>query len=113
MRKTPNCLLAALLAGTLAFVGCGKSNTGTVQGTPPPVDMPKFVQAFPTPTPDQQANLSKMQLAVRYGQYPEALVALDKLAQDASLTEPQKKAVNDLIEGLKQKLATVPTAPPK
>jgi hypothetical protein len=52
-------------------------------------------------------------MGVRYGTYPDALAALDKLASDPSLTEPQKKAVSDLIEGVKQTLAKAATAPAK
>jgi len=113
MRNITKCLLMVLLAGSLAFAGCGKSAKPTVQGTTAAVDMPKFQQAFPSPTPEQQSNISKVQQSVRYGLYPDALAALDKLAGDAALSEAQKKAVNDMIEGVKQAIAKLPTAPPK
>ena len=73
--------------------------------------LPKFKQAFPSPTPDQQGDFSKAYRAVRYSQYADALPVLDKLASNPSLTEPQKKAVSDLIDAVKQTLAKAPTPP--
>jgi hypothetical protein len=35
-------------------------------------------------------------------------VALEKLASDPALTEPQKKAVNDLLHGVKQTMTNAP-----
>ena len=102
-----------LLAGGLAFAGCGKPASTQVQGTVAAMDIPKFQQAFPSPTPAQQSNIDKVRMGVRYGTYPDVLAALDKLASDPSLTEPQKKAVSDLIEGVKQTLAKTATAPAK
>jgi len=75
------------------------------------MDIPKFQAAFPSPTPAQQSNIDKMRMAVRYSTYPEALAALDNLAGDAALTEPQKKAVADLIESIKQTQAKKAAAP--
>ena len=39
---------------------------------------------------------------LRYGNYPEAMADLDKIAADPSLTEPQKKLVADTIEQVKK-----------
>jgi hypothetical protein len=50
---------------------------------------------------------------VRYSLLPDALASLEKLASDPSLTEPQKKAVSDMIEGVKTALAKTLTAPAK
>jgi hypothetical protein len=113
MKNTTNCLLMVLLAGGLAFAGCGKPASTQVQGTITAMDLPKFQEAFPSPTPAQQSSIDKVRMGVRYGMYPDALAALDKLASDTSLTEPQKKAVSDVIEGIKQTLAKTATAPAK
>ena len=48
---------------------------------------------------------SKATMAIRYGQHAEALAELEKLAANASLTEPEKKVVNDVIGQVKQLLA--------
>lgn len=109
--RTKNWITGLLLAGVVAFAGCGKPASTQVPGTITAMDIPKFQQAFPSPTPAQQSNIDKVRMGVRYGTYPDALVALDKLASDPSLTEPQKKAVSDLIEGVKQTLAKAATAP--
>src|ERR1039457_5985614 len=113
MRTTKNCLLMVLLGGVLAFAGCGKSDKSTAQHIPATMDVAKLQQAFPSPTPGQQSALGKVQQSVRYGLLPDALASLDKLASDPSLTEPQKKAVSDMIEGVKQARAKTVTAPAK
>jgi len=100
-----------LLAGLLAFVGCGKSEKNQAQGIPAMMDLSKFQQAFPSPTPAQQSHIAKASEGVRYGLYTNALSALDKLAADPALSEPQKKAVSDLIEGIKHTMAKA-SAPP-
>ena len=111
--KTMNWFSIILVAGSLALVGCGKSDKGRADGMPAAIDLPKFQQAFPSPTPEQQSTLEKVISGVRYRLYPEALAALDKLAADPALTEPQKKAVNDLIQGIKQTLSQPPAPPPQ
>lgn len=112
MKKT-NCIYGALAAGFLALAGCGQS-----QKAPPPtvingvkVDLPKFNQAFVTVNPELQSSLGKVSMAIRYGQYPEAVAELEKLASNASLTEPQKKAATELLEQLKQVASQPPARP--
>ena len=102
-----------LLAGALAFAGCGKSNSDEqrAQEIPALMALPKFQHAFPSPTPQQQGDFSEAYRFVRYSQYPKALAALDKLASDPGLTEPQKKAISDLIEAVKQTMAKAPAPP--
>jgi hypothetical protein len=41
---------------------------------------------------------------IRYGDFNKTLAELTKLAGNPSLTEPQKKAVNDVIAQVKQAL---------
>lgn len=109
--KATNLVAGLLLAGVLAFAGCGKSGKSTAEGIPATMDLAKFAQAFPSPTPEQQSNLAKVTQGVRYRLYPDALAALDKLAGDPALTDPQKKAVNDMTAGVKQAMAKAPTVP--
>ena len=45
---------------------------------------------------------------VRYGDYNKALAELDKLANNASLTEPQKKIVSEVTEQVKKAAASSP-----
>jgi hypothetical protein len=111
--KTTKLVSGLLLLGLLAFVGCGRSDKDQAQGIPAAMDISKFQQAFPSPTPEQQANIAKASEGVRYGLYPNALAALDKLAADPALTEPQKKAVSELVEGIKQTMAKAPAPPAK
>lgn len=99
--KTTNWMLGVFVAGMLALCGCGKSGSTTDKNLEANPTI-KFSQAFPTPTPELQASITKVMLTVRYGQYPEAIVELDKLANNPQLTEAQKKAVNDMIEHVKK-----------
>ena len=108
--KTTNWIAGFVLAGLLAFAGCGKSGKSTAQGIPATIDLAKFTQAFPSPAPKQQSHIAKVIHGVRYGLYPDALAALDKLASDSALTEPQKQAVNNMIGGIKQAIARSPAA---
>ena len=75
--------------------------------------MPKFQQAFASGTPDQQANVTKVSSSVRYGLFPDALAALEKLSSDPALTEPQKQAVSNMVEGIKVAIAKAPATPPQ
>ena len=111
--NTTNCIPIILVAALLAFAGCGRSQPKTNQAQPglPMTELPKFSEAFVSPTPAQQPTVSEAYRSVRYGQYPQALAALDKLASDPTLTEPQKKAVNDLIQSVKQAMAQAPAPP--
>jgi len=109
--RTANWASALLVTGLLALAGCGKSGDVGNRGLPPAIDLPRFQQAFPSPTPAQQSHVDKASEAIRYGLHADALAALDKLAADPALTEPQKKAVSDLVAGIKQTLAKVPTPP--
>ena len=100
-------LMAALLLG-----GCGKSGGSAA---PPPaasgttLDIEKLQQAFPSATPEIQDDIRKVKFASRYTQWKNAEEALDKLAAEPSLTDPQKQIVNDLMEQAKKLEAAAPT----
>jgi hypothetical protein len=112
MNLLKNCLFA-LCAATLVVAGCKKA--------PPPaaapvtngvtIDVPKLREAFPTPSPEAQAAITQLQFGLRYGQYVNALQALDTLLNSPGLTEPQKKVVTDVIEQVKQVIAKQQAAP--
>ena len=104
-------LLIVLMAGVLALAGCGKSQEKAPPRQPGVVDLSGLQQAFPTPTPEAQASLDKLRFAARYGQFENSLVELDKLVNLPDLTEPQKKAVNDVIEQVKEAIKLHPPAP--
>jgi hypothetical protein len=98
--------MGLLAASALVLGGCGKSQEQQ-QGPPPmtingvKVDVPKL-QLLTADKPELLDGVNKTMMAIRYGKYDEALAELDKLAAAASLTDPQKKLVNDVIEQVKQ-----------
>lgn len=106
-------LVAAVLAGPLLLVaGCGKSDK-----TPPPlqmegvqVDLPKFNAAFEEAPTETKRAATEVGFNLRYNKYEQALMSLDKLSSDTTLTEPQKKAVAELIEQVKKLNGAAPAA---
>ena len=111
--KTTLWISGALLAAVLVLAGCGKSDKSTAQRIPATMDITKFQQAFPAATPEQGNNIAKVTQGVRYRLYPDALAALNKLAADPTLTDPQKKAVNEMLQGIQQALTNAPASPPR
>jgi len=101
----PKLILIVLIALAIPLAGCRKKpppppaayNIGGVK-----VDSPKLAATLKTASPDAQGHVTEFEMALRYSMYDKALVALDKLANDQSLTEPQKKVVNEVIEQIKQ-----------
>jgi hypothetical protein len=109
--KKANLVMLPVLVAVLALAGCGKHKAPApvMQGVT--IDLPKLREAFATASPELHASVSDVAMGVRYIDYPRAFVGLDKLANTPSLTEPQKKVVNELIEQVKQ-LASKAAAPP-
>jgi hypothetical protein len=104
--KTTNYLLVILMAGVLALAGCGKSGKpATLVRTPGVVDLSDLQKAFPAPTPEISSSLDKLRFALRYRQYDVSLVELEKLTRIPNPTDAQKKAVDDVIEQVKQAIA--------
>jgi hypothetical protein len=90
---------AVLAAGFFAWTGCGKAD----QAAPGPsdvqvLDASKFRPAFASATPEIKATVDKVMVSIQASDFVGALAGLDKLAGDASLTEPQKKVIKDLVE---------------
>jgi hypothetical protein len=108
--KTTKYLFIVLMAGTLALVGCGKSSSKETTSTRQPgvVDLSPLQTAFPDATGDTKASLDKLRFSARYGQLEAELVELDKILATPNLTEPQKKAVNDVIEQVKAAIQAKP-----
>jgi hypothetical protein len=110
--KTINLLLVFAAATSLGVVGCGKSDKAAA----PPVvggvtlDLPKLNEAFATSSPELKGTENQVVLNIRYQRYEEALMALDKLVNDANVTEAQKKVVNEVIEQVKKLAGAVPAA---
>ena len=68
-------------------------------------------QQFPNPTPEVAACLDKIRFACRYRTFDTAQAELDKLAQLPNLTEPQKKAVDEVVEQVKAAIKAGAAAP--
>jgi hypothetical protein len=112
--KTTNWVLAILAVLLLALAGCRKSE----QRVAPPreffgvkVDLPRLDADFTDASPDVQDSVSLIKQFFRYGQFPQAMVELNKLSNTPNLTKPQKKLVNDLLEQTKQVVTKAPPPP--
>jgi hypothetical protein len=105
-----------LAVGLFGFVGCKKASQEVAAGTPMEiegvkVDLPKLLVALEGATPEQQSAARNMQMAFRYRQFEKALMEADKLANDATLNEQQKKIAGEVLEQVKQLMAKAPAAP--
>jgi hypothetical protein len=102
--KPANLALYSIALCLFVFSGCGKKepphnapyDIGGVK-----VDIPKLQQMFST-TPDLQPPVNQAVSQLRYGRYLEAMKSLDQLANNPALNDSQKKAVNEVIEQMKQ-----------
>jgi hypothetical protein len=111
--KNTSWLVLLLALGLAGFCGCSKSDkpptTQQVNGVG--VDLPKLSQAFASSSPEVLSDVSQVSFGLRYGDYMKSLAALDKLANNPAVTEPQKKVVNDVIEQVKKVMAQAPAPP--
>ena len=105
MKRTLLCC-GILVAVMVAVDGCKKQESATgTQTAGVNVDINKMAADFASASPEAQQSFSQVRFALRYGQYDKALAELDKLANDASLNDAQKKQVNNLIAQIKQQQA--------
>jgi len=100
--KTMKSLLAVFAIVMLVVAGCKKEAppTATVNGVT--VDLPKLQQTFATAPQDLIVLVNQVGFGIRYNDYVKALSALDQLANNPNVTEPQKKVVNEVIEQVKK-----------
>ena len=75
------------------------------------MDVFKFVQTFTNPSPEVHHSLDMVQFNIRYGNYDATLAELEKLSNDAALTEAQKRSIGEFAQQVKQKQASNPAAP--
>ena len=110
--KITNLFFHILAVCVLTLVGCKKSDQqdSAQQFHGINVDWPKIETEFAKASQEVHDSLKAVKQFFRYGQFPQALVELDKLSNDPNLAEPQKKLVNDLIQQTKQ--AIIKTPPP-
>ena len=112
--KITNLLLGFLAAIFVVAAGCGKSDktpqAPDINGVT--VDIPKLNAAFENASPEIKSTTTQVGFNIRYGKYEDALMALDKLANDPAVTEAQKKVVNELIEQAKKLANAAPAAAP-
>jgi hypothetical protein len=113
--KTKNWISSILAAALLAEAGCGEAQKGPqptiINGVK--VDLAKFQQAYNTAPPDVQSSVFKVTMSIRYGQYAEAVAAVEKIAKAPGLTEPQKTVATDVLQQLKQVLTRSQATPPQ
>jgi len=109
--KTIQWMLILAAAGLVAVAGCKKAE----KPEPPlseyygvKVDWPKLATEFTNPSQDVQTSVRLIQRFFRYQEFPQALAELNKLSGNPSLTEPQKKLINDLIEQTRQVMSQAP-----
>jgi hypothetical protein len=102
----PTWISGLLMAGTLAFAGCGKSEKPVItDGTVQAIDATKFRPAFASSNPEIKAIVGKVMMSIQGSLYKDALAGLDKLSGLPELDEAQKKIVADLTEQVKRKMA--------
>jgi hypothetical protein len=112
--KTTNYLIMIIAVGVLALAGCGKSDKNAkAPRVPGRVDLSQVQEQFPNPTPEAAACLDKIRFACRYRTFDTAQAELDKLAKLPDLTEPQKKAVDEVIEQVKVAISSGAGRPPQ
>jgi len=104
MTKTMKWMALALAFCVIAVAGCKKApklpDSQEVNGVS--VDLPKLQQAFVGAPPDVLNDVTQVAFGIRYGDYMKSLAALDKLSNNTSITEAQKKVVSDVIEQVKK-----------
>jgi outer membrane protein assembly factor BamE (lipoprotein component of BamABCDE complex) len=112
--KTVNVLLGFVAAAILAATGCSKSDKTSIapQMNGVTVDIPKLDQSFVNASPELRSTEAQVGVNIRYGKYEDALMVLDKLANDPNVTEDQKKVVNELIDATKKLAGAAPAAAP-
>jgi hypothetical protein len=108
MMKKSMWIMGIALAG---LVGLAASGCKKAEAPPPipkyynvPVDMPKLRKTLQVPGLDVTNVLRNVNMRLRYGQIPEAMMALDKIKENPSVTDAQKQTIDEVLEQMKQVL---------
>lgn len=116
MKKT-SLLLGLCAAGLLGSSGCKKAEpptpVGTVELFGVKVELPKVDKEFENASPELQSAVREIDNDFRERRLAKMVVDLDKLGSSANLTDSQKKAINDVLDQVKQVLAKNPPLPPQ
>lgn len=104
--KRSTWILSILTAVLFAAVAVGCKKQGSSQR---PQTLEEGVEqlraALINANAEVQSNLySGVSYSIRYGSYEQALMAMDRILNDPSLTEPQKKVANGVLDLLKQRI---------
>jgi hypothetical protein len=102
--ETSKRLVGIFVMSVIAFVGCSKPESPPVRVGG--IDSTQLRQAFQDSPAETHRAVDQVLLKVRYHQYPEAIAGLDALTSDAAITEPQKKAITNTIEQVKNVMAS-------
>lgn len=106
-------MFSALLGSLLAFNGAGCNNQAASERPQTLEDgVAQLRKALINASPEVQSNLySGVAYGIRYGNFIGAAGALDQIGSNPSLNDQQKKAVNEVIELLKQAIQNQQNAP--
>ncbi len=99
--------LGLLCAALASGFGCKKSAAAAPEPAPAvmrgvKVDLPKLQQKLEQSNPDVQQAMSRMLMALRSRNFEMAIMELDKVANNPSTTEEQKKLALKVIDQLKE-----------
>jgi len=113
--KAPKWILQILAVGVLALAAAGCSRQAA---THKPATLQEGVDqlrmALDNASDEVKSNLySGVSYNIRYGNYPEAMMAMERIANDSSLNESQKKLANEVMDLLKQSIQDEQNAPAK
>jgi len=105
-------ILVILSLSLLAFTGCSKSgnavSTEAMDINGVKVDLPKLDAAMSSASTEIQTSYSMAKRSLRYRQYMQAMMDLDKFSQTPGLTDEQKKLVAQVMDQLKQVIQKMP-----
>jgi len=115
--KLMNVLLGIVLAcAVVSLSGCKKKQAAGPSAAPMnvegvSVDLPKLQASIDaTGNADLQSGVRSVLMDFRYRQYEKALMDIDKLANDTTLNEEQKKLAAEVLEQIKQVAQKAPPA---
>ena len=95
--KASGWIITAVMAGTLAMVGCSKQ-----QGS---VDTSTFEKSFKSADATVQPSAEKVVTALKSADYSGAMTELKTLAGAAKLTPEQQQAIKDVMAQVEKAIA--------